>query len=376
MNLSISDWKEFKISSLFTIYNGKGITKEEITEHPGTFAVVQSGEENNGILGKIDLDYCKNMNYTLSEKPCLTVARSGCAGYVSYQPDGCAVGDSAKLLLSKYENANNSHYLFLQTVLAANRFKYAYGRKVTKEKYMNDSVRLPVRHNPDGTLFIDETHTYSELGCVPDWKFMENYIHSLHYKPIITKNKPKCAPDLNVHDWKEFKISDIFTVKYGVNLELNACIEADRNDPDSVNFVTRTAENNGVSSRIKIMDHISPLKDGLISVAAGGSVLSAFYQNEPFYSGRDLYTLDSKTDISPASKLFLITVIEQNKYKYSYGRQANKTLSRLIIRLPIRRNSNGTPYIDAARTFSKYGFVPDWQFMNDYIRSLPYGDRI
>lgn len=376
MNLNICDWKEFKISSIFAIHNGKGITKEEITDHPGTFTVVQSGEDNNGVLGKIDLDYCKAMNYTLSEKPCLTVARSGCAGYISYHPAGCVVGDSAKILLLRNEYATNSHYLFLQTILTANRFKYAYGRKVTEEKYMNDIVRLPVRRNSNGTAFIDETRTYSESGWIPDWKFMESYIHSLHHKPITTKNKPGYAPDLNVHDWKEFKISDIFTVKYGVNLELNACIETDRNDPDSVNFVARCAENNGVSSRVKTMDNIMPQTSGLISVAGGGSVLSTFYQDEPFYSGRDLYTLDVKTDISPASKIFIITVIKQNKYKYSYGRQANKTLSGLIICLPIRRNPNGTPYIDDTRTFSRYGFVPDWKFMDEYIRSLPYGDRI
>ena len=376
MNLNVNDWKEFKISSIFSIYNGKGITKEEIADHPGTFTVVQSGEDNNGVLGKIDLDYCKDMNYTLSEKPCLTVARSGCAGYVSYQPAGCVVGDSAKILLLKNEDANTNHYLFLQTVLTANRFKYAYGRKVTEEKYLNDIVRLPVRHHPNGTFLIDELYVYSEDGYVPDWEFMEDYINSLHRGPIATSNKTGQTPNLHEHIWQEFKISDIFEVKYGVNLELNACIETDRNDPDSVNFVARCAENNGVSSRVKIMDNVVPLRSGLISVAGGGSVLSTFYQDEPFYSGRDLYTLDAKADISPASKIFIITVIEQNKYKYSYGRQANKTLPGLIICLPIRRNPDGTPYIDNTRTFSKYGFVPDWKFMEDYICSLPYGDKI
>ena len=77
MNLDTSQWKEFKVSSIFTIHNGKGITKEEIEDNVGDFTVVQSGEEDNGVLGKINLDYCKIMNYTLSEKPCLTVARSG-----------------------------------------------------------------------------------------------------------------------------------------------------------------------------------------------------------------------------------------------------------------------------------------------------------
>ena len=112
MNLDIHKWKEFKVSSVLFIQNGKGITKEEIEEHIGNFTVVQSGEENNGVLGKIDKQYCKLMNYTLSEKPCLTVARSGSAGYVSFQPVGCVVGDSAKILLIKEETVSTEVYIF------------------------------------------------------------------------------------------------------------------------------------------------------------------------------------------------------------------------------------------------------------------------
>ncbi|MDE6387756.1 MAG: restriction endonuclease subunit S [Lachnospiraceae bacterium] len=182
MKLNIDDWKEFKISSICSIHNGKGITKEEIDDNPGTFPAVQSGEENNGVLGYIDLDYCKSMNYTLSEKPCLTVARSGSAGYVSYQPTGCVVGDSAKILLLKNRQPGKYQYLFLQTILTANRFKYAYGRKVTEEKYGNDIINLPVLRGSDNAPVIDKTHKYSECGYVPDWTFMERYMGALHDK--------------------------------------------------------------------------------------------------------------------------------------------------------------------------------------------------
>lgn len=64
--------------------------------------------------------------------------------------------------------------------------------------------------------------------------------------------------------------------------------------------------------------------------------MSTFLQTAPFYSGRDLYLLiprDSK--MSNLAKLFICTVIQFNKYKYNYGRQANKTLPSLILKLPI-----------------------------------------
>ena len=179
--LNVDEWKEFKVDSIFIMHNGKGITKEEIEDNAGDFTVVQSGEENNGVIGKIDKSYCEVMNYTFTEKPCLTVARSGSAGFVSFQRYGCVVGDSAKILLLQVENPTIGLYIFLQTILTAQRFKYAYGRKVTETKYMNDTIKLPIQHNADGTPYIDPNCTYSEDGYVPDWQFMEDYMKALPY---------------------------------------------------------------------------------------------------------------------------------------------------------------------------------------------------
>lgn len=180
-DLNLKTWHSFSVGRLFTMLNGKGITQEEIAENAGEFIAVQSGEDNNGVMGKIDLNYCKKMKYTYSEKPCLTVARSGSAGFVSYQNSGCVVGDSAKILLLPDEVASIEHYLFLQTMLTANRFKYTYGRKVTEDKYLNDVIDLPIQHNADGSTFTDSACKYSDEGFVPDWEFMENYIKSLPY---------------------------------------------------------------------------------------------------------------------------------------------------------------------------------------------------
>lgn len=156
------EWKEFKVKELFDIVNGKGITQEEIEQNPGCFVAVQSGEENNGCIGKISKKYCKEAGYSFVEQPCLTVARSGSAGYVSYQEKGCVVGDSAKiLLLKKQEKGNKYVYLFLKTILMANKYKYTYGRKVTETKYLKEKIMLPVKNEE------------------PDWAYMETYIKNL-----------------------------------------------------------------------------------------------------------------------------------------------------------------------------------------------------
>ena len=56
---------------------------------------------------------------------------------------------------------------------------------------------------------------------------------------------------LGVETWKDFKVNELFEVKYGINMELNTCIEAEDGDPDAINFVARTESNNGVSARVR-----------------------------------------------------------------------------------------------------------------------------
>ena len=46
------------------------------------------------------------------------------------------------------------------------------------------------------------------------------------------------------------KISDLFEVKYGVNMELSNCEIVDNNDENGINFVARTASNNGVVAKV------------------------------------------------------------------------------------------------------------------------------
>lgn len=122
-------------------------------------------------------------------------------------------------------------------------------------------------------------------------------------------------------------VNDLFEVKYGVNLELNT-LEA---DDSGINFVSRTSKNNGVSAKVKKIADIEPIPSGTISVAGGGSVMESFLQIEPYYSGRDLYFLTPKVEMSNAVKLYYCLCLRSNKFRFSYGRQANTTLSNIQI---------------------------------------------
>lgn len=123
------------------------------------------------------------------------------------------------------------------------------------------------------------------------------------------------------------KLSQIFNCWYGVNLELINCEENNKGIP----FVSRTACNNGVVARVSPIQGVDPNPQHTLSLAGGGSVLSCFYQDEPYYSGRDLFILSPIEEMTKEEMILYSYVISTNKYKYNYGRQANKTFQDLML---------------------------------------------
>ncbi|MEE0938160.1 MAG: restriction endonuclease subunit S [Bacteroidales bacterium] len=123
------------------------------------------------------------------------------------------------------------------------------------------------------------------------------------------------------------KLSEIFNFWYGVNLELVNCEVCSAGIP----FVSRTSNNNGVVARVSMIDGITPNPSHTLSLAGGGSVLSCFYQDEPYYSGRDLFVLSPKEKMSKKEMILYSYIISSNKYRYNYGRQANKSFQDLML---------------------------------------------
>ena len=67
-------------------------------------------------------------------------------------------------------------------------------------------------------------------------------------------------------------VSELFRVQYGVNLELNRLAL----DPSGINFVSRTARNNGVSAKVRRLPDVEPIEAGVLTVAGGGIGLGDF----------------------------------------------------------------------------------------------------
>ncbi|MCL2373678.1 MAG: restriction endonuclease subunit S [Treponema sp.] len=340
--LDTYSWQPFKLKDLFIFYRGKGITTAEISENQGNIPCIQSGENNNGIIGYMDNSFINDKNHTYIKAPFISVARSGTSGIACVQNKNSYIGDSV-YALKLHKNENNLTYLFLVTLLNKERYRYGYGRKVSIEKYIETFIKLP----------IDKQGT-------PNWKYIENYINNLGINLPKTKNNGKNSPALKTQKWKEFKLSDIFDITYGNKFDLDKMSF----EKPEINFISRTANNCGIVTKVDIVKGSNPFNASYMTIALGGSIGSTFYQNEQFYTAQNVAVLKDKEGIliSKFAKFFIKTIIELEvgiKFR-AFGRELNKHIKKNFpISLPVT--------IDE---------TPDWQFMENYIKSLPYSDII
>ena len=369
--VSNQKYKPFNVGDIFFITNGKGITRQEIKDHPGELAAIQSAATNNGIMGFIDEDYCRERNYSFTLEPCLTVARTGSSGYVTFQEHGCCVGDSAKLLLLKGKKKTKNIYLYLRTILMANKYRYTFARKVTEENYLNDIIELPI--NEDDEIDYEYMENYimqinGDVASIPDYFLLEGYEKACWYLDTIDQDDfekeyaGKICDDeivLDTDKWIEFHLYDIFEIHVGNKFDRSKMSMG----APTVNFVGRSSENNGVTAFVDEIEGTEPYKEGNLTVALGGEYLvSCFIQDYPFYTSQNVNVLIPKEDIDIFTKMFIAHLVRYesaNNYK-AFARELNAHIKTdFVIKLP-------------ATVFGK----PDYEFMSKYIKSLSFSMKL
>ncbi len=341
MNLNVDEWKEFYLGRLFDIRKGKRLTSADQEEGYNNY--IGAIDSNNGVANHIG-------QAPIHEGNTISLSYNGSVGEAFYQYEPYWATDDVNALYCNYKGFNQYIGLFIATVIRKEKFKYSYGRKWTLENMNTSIIRLPIQHNPEGIPYIDLDCTYSEEGYVPDWQFMEDYIKSLHHKPLTTKNEVGKRIVLKPNGWKEFKIDDLFNVEIAKSADIGNLDEGD------TLFIGRTDLNNGVQG---LVVPLSVTKGGCITVSMVGTNV-ALYQENDFQASQNIAVL-RYDKISKYNALFICTMINHEmNLKYSYGRTVGKNnIKEMILKLPSDVNGN-----------------PDWQFMEDYIKLLPYGDRL
>lgn len=314
--------KLVQLNTLFDIKYGNSlelINLEQCSnDSPLSVNYVSRTEKTNGISAFVKL----KENIPVNPANTISVAVSGSVLSSFLQPKPYYTGFHVFVLVP-LKPMSELQLLFYCECIKANKYKYNYGRQANRT--LKD-------------ILVPETMPlWSKDIVLPKYN-------------DISKAVNEDEMQLGLDEWEWFQINDLFDIKYGVNLELNKMIL----DPNGIPFVSRTSKNNGVCATVELIEDVLPNPANTISVSGGGSVLECFIQDTPYYSGRDLFYLKPKKTINNNVLFFICTIIKQEKYRFNYGRQANKSLRTMNIQLPAINGS------------------PNFEFMDAYIKSLPY----
>lgn len=290
-----------KVSDLFSLRYGHSLELNALQRSSCEDAVnfVGRAARNNGVTARVT----RISGIEPAAAGTLTVALGGQggAGVAFLQPSPYYCGRDVMILAAK-KPMTDKQKLWWATCITANRFRFGFGRQANRT--LKD-LRLPSDSDQ------------------PNWAKTVNFAESFSVELLALKKLAGTAPKSAKKEIgnKFCEISELFDVQYGTNLELLRL----QKSATGVNFVSRTAKNNGVATKVAALSDLPPTAGYALSVAAGGSVLETFVQFEPFYSGRDMYVLRPKEKMTPEELMFYAFCVRANQWRYSYGRQANRT---------------------------------------------------
>lgn len=302
------------ISDYFKAQYGK--IKEPFGDfNEGGVPFISSGDSDNGVAGFFDLaPIYQNV---------ISVARTGSIGSAFYHPYKCAINSDCIVLEPKKEFTQGQMLAFV-VFLRRNIYRYSYARKVTPEKLLTTKI-------PESS---------------------ENFGRKINIEATLKKlSQPLSNRKLALSErkWEWFQYDDLFEIKRGVRTGESSKM--------AVPLVTSSDQDNGV------MDYIfeqAAHPAFTISVNRIGTVGEAFLQEVPYSSTENVHVFYPKFSCNQYNGLFLVSLIRKEKYRYSYGRTwSMERMRESKIKLPVGDGGN-----------------PDWQFMEDYIKSLPYSSSI
>ena len=310
--MDITSWKEFKFDSLYNY---------------GDYPYITRTEANNGISGFYD--------YKTAPTNVLTIETtlSGLCFFHDYQ---FSTGDHIAILGPRGFELNKYIALFIKTVWRKNAYKYGYGRPAIIDEIKKSNLILP-----------------ADSAGNPDWAKMERYIKNIEkkivFRPIKSKMK-KFHKKIDMLKWGEFSFVD--KILWQKVIHGKRLIEKDRIKGD-IPYYSASEYNNGMTDCI---DNPLFIEKNCIVYSTFGT---AFWVENEFTMSDEIYAFYND-NLNKYNALFITTIMKQNQYKFRFGRKAfyNKFKNETI-KLPITPAGN-----------------PDWEYMESYIKSLPYSDLI
>lgn len=328
------------ISDIFHICYGNqfDFSKMEVAEDGINF--ISRGSTNNGFVAKV-----KPYN---GEEPfpsgAITVTMGGSYLLASFvQPKPFYTAQNIKVLTPKIEMDLETK-LFYCAAIQHNRFRYHSHSREANSTF--DNILVP------------------DICDVPSW------VSGASISVLRDKRSNDDIIPLEPRNWRWYRYDDIFDIRKGFYNK-----KPENHSGNSIPFIGAIDNNNGITEYYDTVDIEEASKTGdennvplnekifesnCITVSNNGSVGYAFYQAKPFTCTHDVNPLylnpKWNKELNPYIGMFLCTLIEKERYRWTYGRKWRpKRMPSSLIKLPVDNNG-----------------MPDWKYMEKYIKSLSY----
>ena len=322
--IDTSNWKEFDVTDFFTVLSGRNkLSNVDIDD--GDTPVYSSNSFNGGIFGYTT----KEPDYEISEDIPFYITFGDHTKAVNIADKSFCVMDNVKVLTTKIRNYNVLYFIITSWLKNVPNLGYARHWSIAEKT----KIYLPA--TSDGQ---------------PDWDYMESYMKAVMEESEKSLENLRKADDtkhlIDVSEWGEFRIEDIFNVIKGTRLT-----KADMRD-GTIKFIGSSAMNNGETHRIANNEKLHPANT--ITVCYNGSIGETFYQDEQFWASDDINVLYPKFDMTKLMAMFICPIIKSVGQKYAFiDKWKQEDMKNETIRLPI--TSTGEP---------------DWRYMEDYMKQI------
>jgi len=172
---------------------------------------------------------------------------------------------------------------------------------------------------------------------------------------ITTAIKTATVPLRHLEQWGEVCLSDIFTFE---NCKCNSASEM-LTDGDDCYYLGAKKDDNGIMRSVAYDSELVTEGNCIVFICNGqGSVGYTNYMDRDFIGSTSLM-VGRNSHLNRYIGMFLVTILDLERPKYSYGRSNRPRLASTIIKLPTTELGQ-----------------PDWEYMEQYIKGLPYSDRL
>lgn len=370
---------EFKVEDVLKVEQTKSVvSKLKLTE--GNIPYVTRTTSNNGYAGT-----CGNKD-KINDGNCITIGAETAVAF--YQPADFVAGN--KIYRLSREGLSKNEYLYLAAVLNQRTKWYSYSNARTPEKIKQESICLPVIESDD------EKHVYTPDDI--NWQYMQDRIAELEQDLIAELDAYLKATGLNDYElteddkhilasklknedgkepakesellpegrwWKEgreFIFSDLFTSQTG-----DTDIQKKDINGKGCYVVSAGLSNHGIIGKTdreaKVID------ENTITVDMFGN---AFYRDTEYkmVTHARVFALSPKFEMTESSGLYMTSCMSYLTKKFAYSNMCSwNKIQDLPLCLPIQTDDSGKPVIDAGKTYSPKGYIPDWDYMERYIKS-------